>query len=113
MVESSSQILALLNQILVERMSTGPVQTVFFPQDGSPPRLVAMTYKLKEVEKEGGPPDMVPSMPVSGEVERLLSIGQPADAPGEQTYHTIAPRMAGIESDQFYCEIALGVYQPS
>jgi hypothetical protein len=26
-----------LNQVLVERMSTGPVQAIFFPQDGSLP----------------------------------------------------------------------------
>jgi len=83
-------------------MSTGPVQAIFFPQGVSPPRLVAITFKLKEVEKESGPPDMLPSVPVTGEVERVLLMGQAAGTPGEQEYHTIAPRMAGIDSDQLY-----------
>lgn len=91
--------------VQLETMSTAPVQAILFPQDGSPPRLTPITYKLAKVDKEDGPPDMLPSMPVSGEVERVLSIGQAADAPGEPEYHTIAPSLAGIDSEQLYCEI--------
>jgi hypothetical protein len=50
-----------------------------------------MTFKLKEIKKEGGPPDMLPTMPVADEIERVLSIGQAAGTSGEQTSHTIAP----------------------
>jgi hypothetical protein len=82
-------------------MSTRALQVIIFPEGELVPRLVPLEFKL---EPKDGHIGVFPCTLKSGEVERVLANGR-ADPPSLLgcEYHMIAPRLAGIDSDQLYC----------
>jgi hypothetical protein len=84
-------------------MSTRALQVILFPEDGHPPRLVPLVFNLMEKEGGNGTPGVFPSTIASSELDRVLSGGRAAALLLDREYHMIAPRLAGIDSDQVYC----------
>lgn len=81
-------------------MATCSLKVILFPKDGGPPQLVPMKFDMT---------DKGPSSMAKGEIDRILASGTPP-APGKfdfPEYHIIAPKIAGIDSDQSFCEKSL------
>jgi hypothetical protein len=81
-------------------MPTCNLQVILFPEDDTTPRLVPVQFDLKERHDR---PGIFPTGWSEGEVERVLANGR-ADLPQfwNCEYHTIAPRLIDIDSDQLY-----------
>jgi len=83
-------------------MPTCDIQVILFPEDDAAPRLFPLKFRLSERTDR---PGVFPSVWVKGELERVLANGRATDLPSllDCEYHMIAPRMAGVDSDQMYC----------